>query len=220
MATFRGVTDRIRGTVAQALRDQVAQGLDERVREMLVASVALWQKAGWTSHDGDEGDCTVRVYRWCQYLARHDHRFVFVSVHFEWVHVTPAMFAGTEKVKAARRPDLRFEVGAIGRTIECKRLAPRGGWARAYVYDGLARFVVGVYAEDEPVGYMIGYAQDGRPTELVEKINVQVSGHPSMGDPHQLEFLATDENVLWSRSNHQRADSTLITVDHLLVEVG
>ncbi|MHB8246221.1 MAG: hypothetical protein ACYDGN_12880 [Acidimicrobiales bacterium] len=220
MAMFRGAADRVSGTVAQALRDQVAENLDDRVHEMLEAAVALWEQDGWTSHDGAEGDCTVQVYRWCRHLARHDRRFVFVSVQFEWVYVTPAMFAGTERVKSADRPDLRLEVGAVGRAIECKRLAPIGGWTRDYVYEGLARFVVGDYAGNEPVGYMIGYVQDGHRPELLKKINLHVVGHPSMGTPDQLHSLAAGPNSSWSRSSHHRESLAPILVDHLLVDVG
>lgn len=221
MGTFRGAFGRVSGTVAQVLRDQVADNLDERVHEILDAAVALWELDGWTSWDGAEGDCTVQVYRWCRHLIRHDQRFVFVSVQIEWVYVTAAMFAGAEKVKAADRPDLRVEVGAVGRAVECKRLAPRGGWARDYVHEGLARFVVGDYARKEPMGYMIGYVQSGRHAEMLKKINLQVVGHPSMGAPDQLQPLAAaGAKSSWSRSNHKRMMLMPIQVDHLLVEVG
>jgi len=220
MAIFRGAANRVSGTVAQALRDQVAKKLDDRVHEMLEAAVDLWGQDGWTSHDGAEGDCTVQVYRWCRHLARHDDRFVFVSVQLEWVNVTPAMFDGTQKVKSAVRPDLRLEVGEVGRAIECKRLAPTGGWTRDYVYKGLARFVVGDYAGDEPVGYMIGYVQDGLRPELLTKINVQVVGHPSMGNADQLHPLAASPHSCWNRSNHHRGLLAPVLVDHLLVDVG
>lgn len=217
---FRDAADRVSGIVAQALRDQVAESLDERVHDLLDAAVALWERDGWTSHDGAEGDCTVQIFRWCRHLVHHDHRFLFVSVQFEWALVTRAMFAGTEKVKSAHRPDLRLEVGAVGRTIECKRLAPTGGWTRNYVYEGLSRFVVGDYAGNEPVGYMIGYVQDGRQPELLKKINLQVTGHPLMGVQDQLRCLSIGATSSWSRSSHQRKSFGAILVHHLLISVG
>ena len=219
MALFRGAADRVKGTVARALRDEVAANLDERFHEMLEEAVFLWEQDGWTSHDGAEVDCTVQIYRWCRHLTHNEERYVLMNIQIEWLLVTPAMFLGTEKVKGAKRPDLRLEVGKIGRAIECKRLAPTGGWIRSYVYEGLARFVVGDYAGEEPVGYMIGYVQSGHQPELLKSINAQVDGHPLMGVPDELQFLERGAKWSWSRSSHVRRSSS-IYVDHCLIDVG
>jgi hypothetical protein len=138
----------------------------------------------------------------------------------EWINVTPAILAGKESVKSVKRPDLRMEIGFIGRTVECKRLAPAARWTRAYVYDGLARFVVGNYSYAESVGYMVGYAQAGTLDRLVTLINRQVAGHPAMGTKHQLKPLSENGQSSWSRSSHPRASGATISVDHLLVDVA
>jgi hypothetical protein len=130
------------------------------------------------------------------------------------------MLAGDESVKTAKRPDLRIEVGKIGRTIECKRLAPTGGWTRAYVYEGLARFVVGTYGHAEAVGYMVGYAQAGTLAGLLTMINHQAADHPGMGTAHQLKPLREGETSSWSRSCHPRSSGQPISVDHLLVDIA
>src|SRR5262249_52999761 len=124
-------------------------------------------------------------------------------------------------VSSAKRPDLRIEIGAIGqigRSLECKRLAPTGGWCRKYVYEGLARFVLGSYGRGEPVGYMVGYVQAGTFDHLLTAINQQILDHPEMGDSDQLKLLQEDGTSSWSRSFHMRSPDP-IQVDHLMVDV-
>jgi hypothetical protein len=149
---FEGLTHRSIGVAARELQDRIAEHIDYLICQMLGASVAMWEQDNWDRHDDEEGNCTVQLYRWCREARRRDLRFALLVPQLEWINVTAAILAGEESVKSASRPDLRMEVGTIGRTIECKRLAPAGGWARAYVYDGLARFVVGDYGHAESVG--------------------------------------------------------------------
>ena len=137
----------------------------------------------------------------------------------EWVNLTAAILAGTESVRSANRPDLRIEIGEVGRAVECKRLTPTSPWPRAYVHKGLARFVVGTYGHDESVGYMVGYVQVGTLAEVLTKINEQVKDHPSMGFVQLLSLLRDDGTSSWSRSCHPRAFGHHIRIDHLLVDV-
>ena len=108
----------------------------------------------------------------------------------------------------------------VGRAIECKRLAPTGGWTRAYVYKGLARFALGNYGHGEAVGYMVGYGQAGTLDGLLTAINRQVAGHPGMGAANQLNLLRDDHKYSWSRSCHARASGQPLHVDHLLVDIS
>lgn len=216
---FEGLTHRALGAAARELQERIAEDIDYLVCQMLGASIVLWEHGNWDRHDDEEVNCTVQLYRWCREARRRDLRFALLVPQLEWVNVTAEILAGEESVKSARRPDLRMEVGETGRTIECKRLAPAGGWARAYVYDGLARFVVGDYGHAESVGYMVGYAQAGTLARLVTLISRQVAGHPAMGAGHQLKPLSENGPSLWSRSSHLRASGTAISVDHLLVDV-
>lgn len=80
--------------------------------------------------------------------------------------------------------------------------------------------VVGDYVGHEPVGYMIGYVQDGHRPELLRKIKLYVVGHLSMGTLDQLQPLTAGPKSSWSRSSHNRGSSASILVDHLLVDVG
>jgi hypothetical protein len=217
---FEGLTDRQRGAVALALQEKVAEDIDRLICQLLGASISLWEHDNWMRYDDEEGNCTVQLYRCCEAARRQDLRFILLIPHLEWINLTPAMLAGDESVKTANRPDLRIEVGKVGRTIECKRLAPTGGWTRAYVHEGLARFVVGNYGRVEAVGYMVGYAQAGTLARLLTMINRQVAGHQGMGTAHQLKLLREDGASLWSRSSHPRASGKPISVDHLLVDVA
>ena len=221
MPIFQGFADRFRGTVAVKLQEQVAQDIDRRICLLLEASIVLWSQAGWHRYNDDEDNCTAQLYRWCNVARRNDSRLTFLAPRFQWVDLTDGMLVGAESVSSARRPDLRIEIGSlgeIGRSFECKRLAPAGSWCRKYVYCGLARFVLGSYGRDEPVGYMVGYVQAGTFDQLLAAINDQISGHPEMDDSDQLNLLREDDMSSWSRSFHIRSPDP-IQVDHLMVKV-
>jgi hypothetical protein len=217
---LQAFADRARGTVFVLLQQQVAEDIDRLIRLLLDTAVALWEQNGWKTYNKHEVNYTVQLYRWCRAAKRRDHRFAPLIPQLEWVDVTVAMMDGTESVKKADRPDLRIEIGEIGRSIECKRLRPAGGLPRAYVHEGLARFVTGNYGHDEARAYMVGYVQVGPLTKVLVKINQQVADHASMGVAHQLEVLHDNTKSSWSRSCHARAAGTSIHVDHLLVDVS
>ena len=219
MPLFQDFADRFVGTVALSLQKRTAEDIDRLLRGILDTAVALWEETNWMTFDSQETNCTVQLYRWCKEACRHDPRFALVVPQLEWIDVTAAVMSGAESVKSARRPDLRFDVGATGRSVECKRLGPVGGRPRAYVYDGLARFVVGRYGHGEPVGYMVGYVQAGEIPDLVVRINDQVAGHPKMGPDQELSPLQDYESSSWSRSSHPRASDMSIRIDHLLVNL-
>src|SRR5579875_372252 len=219
---FRDFTDRFRGAVAAALQQQVAQDIDRLICMLLEASITLWERDNWNRFNDEEDNCTVQVYHWCKVAVRNDSRLRFLEPRFQWVDVTEGMLAGDESVKSAKRPDLRIEIGGgeVGRSLECKRLARTGGWCRAYVYQGLTRFVLENYGHGEPVGYMIGYMHADTFAELVNKINKQILSHPGMGSMDQLMLLRENRTSSWSRSCHTCVSDQVIQVDHLMVKLG
>lgn len=218
---FRDVADRVRGTVFHALRDQIAADIDQRVCDLLDEAITRWEASGWTSSDLDEDDCTVQIYKWCLELAHENGRFACITPIFNWIFVEESMFAGVKKAKTAKRPDLRITVGkSVGRAIECKRLALSNGLPKKYVDEGLARFVVGEYAPDESVGYMIGYAKGSSFAALVKQINGHIDNHTSMGQSHRLNARSTSAKTSWHRSHHDRKQLRPIDVNHLLVAVA
>jgi hypothetical protein len=219
MPIFQGFADRFRGTVALALQQRLAEDIDRLIGQLFEAALALWEQNGWLTYDREEENCTVQLYRWCKVACQQDRRFAFFVPHLEWVNLTAAILAGTESVMSANRPDLRIEIGEVGRAVECKRLAPTAPWPRAYVYKGLARFVVDNYGHGENVGYMVGYIQAGTFAEVLTKINQQVTGHPNMGAAQTLTLLRDEGTSSWNRSCHSRSSGLPIRIDHLHVNV-
>jgi hypothetical protein len=220
MPIFQGFHDRFRGVVAIALQEKVAQDIDRLIFMLLEAAIDLWKQVNWDRFNDDEDNCTVQVYRWCKIAKRQDARLALLFPRFQWVDVTSSMLEGSESVKSAKRPDLRVEIGeVVGRSFECKRLALTGGWCRAYVDEGLARFVLGSYGRGEPVGYMIGYVQSGTFDQLLAAINQAILNHPQMRDSDQLKLLQDNDTSSWSRSNHARAPDP-IQIEHLMIELA
>jgi hypothetical protein len=218
MPIFQGFHDRFRGAVALALQEKVAQDIDRLISLLLEAAIEMWKQVNWHTFNDDEDNCTAQIYRWCNVARRRDARLALLVPHYQWVDLTAAMLDGTESVKSAKRPDLRIDIGEVGRSFECKRLAPTGGWCRAYVEEGLARFILAGYGRGEPVGYMIGYVQSGTFDQLLTAINHAVLDHPVMGDSDQLKLLQEGETSSWCRSNHVRSPET-IQIDHVMVRL-
>jgi hypothetical protein len=220
MPIFQGFTDRFRGSVNVILREQVEGDIDRFICQVLEAAIMMWEQDGWMTHNAEEVNHTAQLYRWCKVVCRRDRRFSYLSVNLEWVDVTAAILDGSESVKSANRPDIRIEIGETGRTIECKRLGPKDGWPRKYVYEGLARFVGGNYAHDEAVGYMVGYVQSGTVPGVLRQINQQITNHPNMGMAHQLNLLRDNGISSWCRSSHPRESRQAVRIDHLLADVS
>jgi hypothetical protein len=220
MPIFQGLTDRVYGTATRALQQQVAGDIDRRICQLLEGAIALWEKHNWFTYDREEGNCTVQLYRWCREIKRRDRRFAPLEPHLEWLNVTPAILAGDESVKSANRPDLRIEIGQVsGRVVECKRLESTGHWPRDYVYEGLARFIVGDYGHQETIGYMIGYVQAGPVAVVLTKINKQVAAHPHIRTSQQLKLLRNSGSLTWNTSCHPRPFGKSIQIDHLFINM-
>lgn len=219
MPIFQSFTDRFFGTASLVLQQQVARNIDRLIGQLFEAALALWEQNGWLAHDHTEENCSVQLYRWCKVAQLQDPSFTLLVLHHEWPNLTDAILNGTEGVASADRPDLRFEIGVVGRSVECKRLAPTSPWPRNYVYKGLARFVVGNYGHNESIGYMVGYVQAGTFAEVLAKINTQVSDHPRMGVEQNLGLLRENKVSSWNGSRHPRASGQSISIFHLFVNM-
>ncbi len=227
MGWFEAARDRRRGRVAVRLQHEVAQNLNIRVEELLVAAVYKWRRDGWHrfgKHTGNwtEDDCTVQMYRWSKDCTRRESRFALLTVHLEWRNLTPAILHGHQSAATATRPDLRIEVREEGRSIECKRIALGSPWPRRYVHDGVVRFVTGNYAHAESSGFMIGYAAEDPLPDLVDSINGYITKHSDMG-PQQVvrERRHFSPPILLGDSQHTRSGSQSVSshidIAHLLV---
>ena len=229
MGWFEGACDRVVGVAARTLQDRVAQHLDRHTEELLIAAAGMWQHDRWPRFDDDEANCTVQMYGYSRACIRNNPRFTLISVHLEWIDVTPEILQGKQSAKTAKRPDMRIEAGTAGRTIECKRIAATGSWPRRYVHDGLARFVTGSYGHDETTGFMIGYVTDGRLprlphlSHLVSRINHYIRGHSNMGSGQQITATHYSPPTLVGVSRHSRSNSqprlSQIDISHLLIDL-
>ena len=223
MGWFEAASDRRRGIVARKLQDTVAQNLNRHTEDLLIAAVGMWKHDRWPRFDDDERNCTVQMYRYSRACIRSDPRFTLISVHLEWIDVTPEILQGKQSVTTSKRPDLRFEVGPGGHTIECKRIAATGPWARRYVHDGLTRFVTGSYGHAETTGFMIGYATQGHLPYLVSHINGYIRRHSNMGSGQEITTKHHSPPTLVGVSRHSRRNSqpkpSHIDISHLLVDL-
>ncbi len=228
MGWFEGACDRVVGVAARTLQDRVAQHLDRHTEELLIAAAGMWQHGGWPRFDDDEANCTVQMYGYSRACIRNNPRFTLISVHLEWIDVTPEILQGKQSAKTAKRPDMRIEAGTAGRTIECKRIAATGSWPRRYVHDGLARFVTGSYGHDETTGFMIGYVTDGRLprlphlSHLVSRINHYIRRHSNMGSGQQITATHHSPPTLVGVSRHSRSSQpnlSPIDTSHLLIDL-
>ena len=225
MRLYQAALARISGTVMPEFQNAVAQDLDSRAEELLIAAAYRWRRDRWYRFNDDEVNCTVQMYRHSRECIRDDRRFALITVHLEWIDVTPDILKGKQSATTAKRPDLRFEVGQAGRTIECKRIAATGPWARRYVDDGLARFVTGTYGHAEATGFMIGYVLGGQFPSLVNRINYYIQRHADMGQDQQVKVTTKRHSppILVGVSQHSRSNSqanlTNIDISHLLLRL-
>lgn len=226
MRWFEAARDRRRGKAAFRLQQRLAGNLDSRAEALLIAAVARWRQDHWrrfgkTTGNWTEDDCTVQVYRWSRECIRHDGQFALMTVQLERMEVTPAILHGHQSVRTASRPDLRIEVGAEGRSVECKRIALGSRWPRKYVHDGVARFVTGNYGHAESSGFMIGYASEDPLPDLVDSINGYITTHPDMGPQQTVRERHHSPPLLLGDSRHARSGSQSVSseigISHLLV---
>jgi hypothetical protein len=91
--------------------------------------------------------------------------------------------------------------------VECKRVREGdAALSRAYVVEGIDRFRDGKYASDHRVGYMVGYALRGSPTEIVEAINAYLDGSGRSGERLTASDLIVSDELL--ASEHPRPSLT------------
>jgi hypothetical protein len=214
----RSVTRQVRGVVSLALQRAVARDLEDAVARIFDAAVEHWHEADWITFDFHEVNCTVQLYRWCTQAVRENADLAFVTVQLEWLSLTTAMLDGKEDVATATRPDLRFTVGAVGRSVECKRLSSWGPLSLLYVEQGMSRFVTGNYGVGEPVGYMVGYVQVGPTERCIERINARVDANPDMGTTSRLASVDSSSVASRYRSLHIRPGGDL-RLEHLMIDM-
>lgn len=144
---------RVLGQASEFIHNRAAQQLPELVRDLMDDALTLWAGNGWRTFNHLESNCSAQLYRWLRAAKRADKRFFPLGVNLENLEVTPGMLAGTESIVGASRADLRIHAGETTVLIEAKRLTDTAKHCRAYVDDGMARFVSSAYGAADGLGH-------------------------------------------------------------------
>ncbi|MGO2171137.1 MAG: hypothetical protein ACTH3H_07585 [Micrococcaceae bacterium] len=208
---------RVLGRASELIHNRAAQHLPELVGALLDDALARWAGNGWHTFNHLESNCSGQLYRWLLEARRADRRFYTLEVVLENILLTPAMLTGAASVTTATRPDLRIHVRQTGVLLEAKRLTDTAAHCRAYVNDGMARFVDQRYGATEDWGVMVGYVQEASTAGIEPRINGFVNAHAMMGAGHELIPEATNAHSEKLRSSHTRPSGNPIRLDHIWV---
>lgn len=105
---------------------------------------------------------------------------------------------------------------------ECKRLnvmhnGRRSSLASEYVVRGMMRFMTEQYAENLPIGCMLGYVLDGDVAFAVAQLSKAIDAHPSLGLNSGLSKAAPIENIERFLTTHKRISKRVIELRHALL---
>lgn len=217
MVVLERAFDRVSGRINEHIHNRAVRRLPELVGDLVDDALARWAANGWHTFDKAEVNCSGQLFRWLIDARRSESRFYPLEVNIENIVLTPGMLNGTESMTGAARPDLRISVRRGGVLLEAKRLTDTASLGRAYVYDGMARFVSSTYGADESWGMMVGYVQEPTTAGLRPRINGYVNTHKLMGAGHELVHEKTDANSEWLASSHDRLSGLNIRLDHVWI---
>lgn len=205
------------GTCEPAVQRLVSAKIDDILDDLILEAVALWQSSGLVRFDDREVNCSVQVFRHINIARRRRASFRILQPRLEHLLLTDEILTGQQSADTARRPDMHVSIGdRTNRAIECKLLSDTGPLARAYVREGMNRFVSGVYGTTDRRGRMIGFVVQGEHHDCVKRVNHQVvdfldEGHQLSGPP------ATSNDVTRYESTHARVGLEEIGLTHFLV---
>lgn len=105
---------------------------------------------------------------------------------------------------------------------ECKRLnlihgGKRSSLATRYVTDGMMRFLTEQYAEQLPMGCMLGYVLDGDITFAFRRVGFAIHAHAPLGLIGGPTTFAAVQTLLRFGTLHSRPTGTEIELRHALV---
>lgn len=105
---------------------------------------------------------------------------------------------------------------------ECKRLNVRNVGGRAslatdYVVDGMMRFVTEQYAQDLPIGCMLGYVIDGDLVFAQQRVSDAIAAHAPLGLQDSPRFRAAIGDHPRFETSHLRANDSIINLRHTLL---
>ena len=105
---------------------------------------------------------------------------------------------------------------------ECKRLnvisnGGRSSLATVYVTQGMMRFITEQYAENLPLGCMLGYVMDGDLTFALNKVDAAIKGHPPLTLQHGPTAIAPIGPAIRITTGHIRGGDVFIELRHALL---
>lgn len=108
---------------------------------------------------------------------------------------------------------------------ECKRLnvtttGSRSSLATAYVQRGMMRFITEQYAQDLPLGCMLGYVMDGDFAFATRRLETAIRGHLPVALRDGPSTIASVRSVPRFKTSHIRAGGALIEIRHALLSFG
>ena len=108
---------------------------------------------------------------------------------------------------------------------ECKRLnvtnaGSRSSLATAYVTQGMMRFITEQYAEDLPLGCMLGYVMDGDVAFAMGRLETAIRAHPPLALQDNPSMIASVRSVPRFKTSHTRLGGGLIEIRHALLSFG
>lgn len=105
---------------------------------------------------------------------------------------------------------------------ECKRLnvvhgGKRRSLAKAYVAEGMMRFITEQYAEALPIGCMLGYVMDGDIAFAAAQLSQAISNHTALALTNGPAKLPMIQSVERFRTGHGRQSKRPIELRHALL---
>lgn len=143
------------------------------------------------------------------YLVVYRQKF---QLEYYYFHTEPAIIDSNYKSSGF----IDIKVGTTGRSInpddyyifECKRLDESIGRGRAYVDDGIYRFISGKYFSDSPFAGLIGFIQHGDLKRILENIENIMKEDDFLKENDLLENIEIEKsfkNIYYS--NHDRCNT-------------
>ena len=105
---------------------------------------------------------------------------------------------------------------------ECKRLnvvhrGKRSSLATRYVKDGMMRFLTEQYAEQLPMGCMLGYVLDGDITFAFHRVSVAIGAHARLGLIDGPTMFAAVQSFVRFKTRHNRPTGTEVELRHAFI---
>jgi hypothetical protein len=108
---------------------------------------------------------------------------------------------------------------------ECKRLnvvgpSGRSSLATGYVTQGMMRFITEQYAEDLPLGCMLGYVMDGDVPFALSRVEEAIKVHSPLALQEGPNTIASIQTVPRFETSHHRLLGASISIRHALLSFG